>query len=114
MTQTIEEQLNGSGAAAAEFQEIPQQQPEQRGIGIDLSVLKTETGEGSVEDYLEHTLNFNSSKGMARVLRGLTGMMGSLNFALVDIVVGTLDLMKSSKPKGINNHDDISTRGGIS
>jgi hypothetical protein len=68
-----------------------------QGIGIDLSILKSQTGEGSVSDYLEHPLNFNKSNGLARILRGLTGIMGNLNLAIIDIVVGTLEFFKERK-----------------
>lgn len=62
--------------------------------GLDLSFLKAETGEGPIESYFDHPLNFNESKGMARILRGATGLFGSLNLAIIDIGIGLLDVMK--------------------
>jgi hypothetical protein len=61
--------------------------------------LKAPTGDGTVESYQVHVLNFNGSMGMARVIRGLTGMFGSLNFAVVDVLIGILDLSKERKAK---------------
>jgi hypothetical protein len=59
--------------------------------------LKAQTGSGAVEDYLEHPLNFSKSKGLARVIRGLTGMLGSLDLAIIDIIVGGFEFMKEKK-----------------
>jgi hypothetical protein len=73
-----------------------------RNLGFDLSFLKSPTGEGSIEDYLDSPLNFNSSRSMARIIRGLSGMLGSLDLAIVDIFVGALDYLKSRKA---SSHD---------
>jgi hypothetical protein len=54
-----------------------------------IELLKSPTGEGPIEDYINQPLNFDNSKGMAQVLRGLTGLLGSLNYAVIDIVLGT-------------------------
>lgn len=76
-----------------------------------LEMLKAETGSGSVESYLTHPMNFNESKGLARMLRGFTGMFGSLNFAVIDIIIGGLDLMKNSRKAGDNY--DVSSRSDL-
>jgi hypothetical protein len=68
-----------------------------KGIGLDFSFLKAETGEGSIDQYLEHPLNFNNSKPMARVIRGLTGMFDNLNLAIIDIVIGGLEYVKGRR-----------------
>lgn len=72
--------------------------------------LKAETGEGDVEEYLTHVMNFNQSIGMARVLRGLTGMFGSLNYAIIDVIIGSLDVLKTAK-KGQTKNDILPTKG---
>ena len=46
------------------------------------------TGDGSVDEYVTHPLNFSESKGLAQIIRGLEGMLDSLDYALVDIAVG--------------------------
>lgn len=53
-----------------------------------------ETGDGPISDYMDHPLNFNNSKSMARIIRGATGMLGKLNLAIVDIGVGVLEFAK--------------------
>jgi hypothetical protein len=80
--------------------------PEQNtaGFNLDLSFLKTPTGEGELYEYMNHTLNFNQSKGMARIIRGLTGFLGNMNFAIVDIFIGVLEFAKPKKAVAI--HDD--------
>lgn len=57
--------------------------------------LKAPTGEGKIEDYIDHPMNFNNSKPVAQVLRGLTGMFNNLNYAAIDVVLG---IMKMKKP----------------
>jgi hypothetical protein len=83
----------GIDAPVADPQEMVQQQV--GGFGFDFDLFKAETGEGRIEDYLEHPLNFNNSKPMARVIRGLTGMFDNLNLAIIDIVIGGLEYVKS-------------------
>lgn len=73
---------------------IPEPEPRR---GIDLSFLKTETGEGEISEYIDHPLNFNQSRGMAQMLRGFTGMFGSLKLALIDIALGALNFSKERK-----------------
>lgn len=83
---------------------------EKKGLQIDLSVLKTPTGAGSVEDYVHHTLNFNKSMGLARIIRGFTGFAGQdLNLAIIDIFLGIFEL--TSKKKGLFKSN---ANGGIS
>lgn len=121
MEKTIAEELNEkfvpidysgeeriSMSKVISMSEVQQEKP-----GIDLAILKAKTGEGSVGNYLEHPLNFNSSMGMARVLRGLTGMLGSLDLAVIDIFVGVLDLLKTNK-KGVVDNGLPGKYGGIS
>lgn len=59
--------------------------------GID---FLAETGPGPVSDYIDVPLNFLRSEGLAQVLRGLTGFLGSLNYAIVDVLVGSYRLFK--------------------
>lgn len=83
-----------------EKEQIEQQKPS------ILEYLKTPTGEGSIEEYMEHSLNFNKSRGMAQIIRGFTGFLGqNLNLAIVDVAIGVLDLVKTNKSKGVTNHD---------
>jgi len=65
--------------------------------------IMTETGNGEVSEYTTHPLNFNKSEGMARILRGLTGFFKkSLKLAIIDILVGTYQLMGQSRKAVIN------------
>lgn len=60
-------------------------------------IMTADTGEGEVEDYLDHPLNFNKSRWLARILRGLTGMFGNLRKALVDIGVGSIEGLNEAR-----------------
>lgn len=56
--------------------------------------LKAETGAGDIESYVDHPMNFNKSMPLARMLRGFTGMFGSLRYAVIDIVLGAFEMRK--------------------
>lgn len=73
----------------------------------DLSFLLSETGAGSIDDYVDHPFNVHSSKGVARVLRGCTGLLGNLNYAIIDIGLGTLEVVKEGKTKEVKNETSI-------
>lgn len=94
-----------------EFEEMPQQQS--RAAEVFGKVLTAETGEGSIGDYIEHPMNFNNSKGLAQIIRGVTGLLGNLNLAIVDIVFGALRFSKEKK--GVMANDvGIISRGETS
>jgi hypothetical protein len=57
-------------------------------------ILKTKTGEGTIQSYEEHPLNFNQNKYVGQILRGLTGILGALDLAIIDIGMGILGLIK--------------------
>ena len=78
-----------------DFKEEPAPGP--GGMSIDLGFLFAETGEGSIDDYVDHPMNFNSSKGLAQVLRGLTGMFFDLKLAIIDIVLGSFKMVMEGK-----------------
>ncbi len=69
----------------------------------DISFIFAETGPGSIDEYKEHPLNMRGSMGMAQILRGLTGMAGTLNYAIIDIGLGFIQLTKEGKE--IRPHD---------
>lgn len=77
----VEEQIPDEGPKLT----VSRQEPS----GFDwASLLKAKTGSGPVEDYLEHPLNFGRSTWLARVIRGLTGLIGELDLAIVDVIIG--------------------------
>lgn len=53
-------------------------------------ILTAAPGPGAIEDYLIHPLNFRKSEGLGQIIRGLTGILGSLEYALVDVFMGFL------------------------
>ena len=86
----------GLGAAVPSTDDIPE--PEYGGFTMpDLGFLKARTGAGSIETYLDHPLNRTHSHGVAQILRGVTGLAGDLDLAVVDIGLGVLQVMKERK-----------------
>ena len=63
-------------------------------IRFDFGFLKTPTGPGPIDEYLDHPLNATGSRGMAQIIRGCTGFAGSLDLAIIDITLGALQLVK--------------------
>jgi hypothetical protein len=95
---TLDEVLEKKMPSEADIfeEEVTIQEPEEEtgGFSIDFSWLRTPTGEGSIEEYINHPLNFNRSEGMAKVLRGFTGLVGDLKLAVIDIALGVLQMWR--------------------
>lgn len=80
--------------------EMPVEIEEEAGIRIampDLSFLAAPTGPGPIEDYIDHPLNYDSARSTARILRGLTGFAGNLDYALIDIGLGVIEKIQEKK-----------------
>ena len=68
----------------------------------DIEGMQSPAGEGAppwylapspetpINEYIDHPMNFLNSEGLAQVIRGMEGMLGTLNYAMVDIGVGAL------------------------
>lgn len=100
----IEPQTDG----LREFQEVVQEQPSKLNDLLN-KLLTAETGEGAIEDYIDHPMNFLKSKGLAQVLRGVHGLGANLKLAIIDIGMGVMRYSKERK--SINN--DVSSGGGF-
>jgi hypothetical protein len=72
--------------------EIPQEEPKKE--NKILKFLLSPTGEGTIPSYINHPLNFKNDNNISQIIRGLTGMLGNLNFALLDIVLGGMSFFK--------------------
>lgn len=77
-----------------ESQEMEQVQQPSRVNEMISKVLTSETGDGSIDDYLDHPMNFKKSKGIAQILRGVTGIGLNLRLAIIDIGFGALRFSK--------------------
>lgn len=97
---TIAEEINAGGMPNVETTEnlegvhVDGGDDGSGGSRLDISFLKAKTGEGPIEGYIQHPLNFNESRPVARIIRGVTGLMGELDFALVDVMLGILEYMR--------------------
>jgi len=76
--------------------EVNESIPEKRSINF-FDILKSETGEGNIDSYKNHPLNFNNSNGVSQILRGATGIFGNLNLAILDIMLGIFQLFIDKK-----------------
>jgi hypothetical protein len=106
---TIEEELGGDAAHAGQDdfntgENIPMDDSpsEPTGSRFDFSFLKAKTGEGSIDHYLDHPMNFNESRAVARMLRGASGLIGELDLAVIDIAVGAMDFMRGRRSHGVD------------
>jgi hypothetical protein len=70
---------------------------EQKSSNSIINMLKAQTGEGSIQSYSNHPLNMNNNNYVGQIIRGLTGMLGSLNFAILDILLGSFGFIKEKK-----------------
>ena len=84
-------------AEKIEFEGMDYEQENNNKSNFFENMLKSETGEGGIEDYIQHPINFNNSKGMAQTIRGLTGLIGNLKLAVIDIFAGVLNMYKENK-----------------
>lgn len=86
--------------------QIPEQ-PQPSKLEEILKGLKTPTGDGPVEEYMDKPLNFGktpeSKRAIARMLRGVTGFLGSLDFAVIDVVMGFLELNNTKGASHVNS-----------
>ena len=78
-------------------EEMTQEVTEKQKLNFDLGFLQAKTGEGSIEDYIDHPMNVSKSKGLGQVIRGFTGLFGALDLAIIDIVVGLMHFTKERK-----------------
>ena len=89
MTTILQQVMRGNGQIQEDSEEVIMPQPEDATPPI-MAILKKETGAGEIDDYLAHPLNFNGSKALAQVVRGITGFFGGMRYAIVDVIIGTL------------------------
>lgn len=101
---TFEKQMIDDVMSAADHQ--PEAAAVSETISLDFGFLMKKTGPGPVESYLDHPMNPKSSSGMARMLRGFTGIAGDLDLAVIDIALGALEM--AMEKRSIANGSDKS------
>jgi|GEM_PF-1017821 transcription termination factor Rho len=68
------------------------------------NMLKSETGEGTIQSYNNHPLNAKNNNSISQIIRGLTGILGSLNFGILDVILGCLGYVKEKKDNSSNDN----------
>lgn len=110
MSDLLREAINDEAAEVAAAEMITPAEDFEDAPGVrfnmpDLSFLLAKTGAGAVEEYIDHPLNFDNTKSTARILRGLTGIAGELDYAIIDIGLGCLEKIKEKRaPKNGFNY----------
>lgn len=108
---SIKQVIDNMGIPENEFAESENNIPVEGNIpessgGVSVSlidILKTETGQGELSEYVNNPLNFLNSEGLAQIIRGVTGFlqkyagMNSLRLAVIDIVFGFIRMRKETE-----------------
>lgn len=103
LNEALKEEALEAAAEAARDDILLEGSPEPARIPMpDFSFLLAPTGPGAIEEYVDHPLNYDGAKSTARILRGLTGIAGSLDYALIDIGLGLIEKVQEKK-KGAQN-----------
>lgn len=63
--------------------------------------ISADTGEGPLANYRDHAINFTGDEGGARIARGMTGLFDNLNLAVVDLVVGGIQVFVGLKKQAV-------------
>lgn len=76
-----------------------QRQPESAGGILEglLQALGAPAVKTPVEEFLNHPLNISKSLSVGRILRGVEGIAGSLDYAVLDIVLGVFEYIKGKR-----------------
>jgi len=91
---SIEEQLTND---APDFGKKPEQprQPRQPNI---LGILGKKRLKKNLQEYQEHPLNFDRNLSTGKILRGIEGLVGSLDLAILDIFSGVAEKVTGKTP----------------
>jgi hypothetical protein len=68
------------------------------------SKLLSISPEKPIEEYINHPLNYDSKTSTGRIIRGMEGILGALNYAIVDMILG---LVEKWKERGTVAHDEV-------
>lgn len=90
MTPNINDDLDG---------ETKEETPRPSGKGFWEKLFSAESPEKKISDYENHSLNYDHSEGMSRIIRGTEGLIGGLDRAILDIVVGVIQKVKGALKK---------------
>jgi len=66
--------------------DIPLEQPD----SIWLKIINAESPDKKIPEYTTHPLNYDHKQSTGRIIRGLEGMIGNLDRALVDMIMGVV------------------------
>ena len=56
-----------------------------------MKILTAESPKKEVNEYLNHPLNFDQDKSTGKIIRGAEGIIGNLDRAIIDILIGVIE-----------------------
>jgi len=67
-------------------------------------IIEADSSPKPISEYINHPLNFDQSISTARIIKGLEGIVGNLDKAIVDVAIGIIQKVYEwiSKPKEIS------------
>lgn len=76
---SIEEELEGKKEVGAKV-----------GTSFIEKLLTSDSSPKSVESFKTHALNWDGKESTARIIKGLEGLLGNLDKAVIDLLMGTI------------------------
>ena len=70
-----------------------------------LKALWSDSPDKDLDEYINHTLNWDKKESTGRIIRGTEGIIGELNKSIVDIGIGVIqkviEAMKKKEPEEV-------------
>jgi len=86
-----------------EAEDLEEEPIEEIKIPLWRRILEADSSPKPLGEFMNHPLNFDQSSSTARIIKGLEGIVGNLDKAIVDVVIGVIQKVYEwiSKPKEI-------------
>lgn len=60
-------------------------------------IFKAKSSDKPIEEFTQHPFNYDKKNSTGRIIRGLEGLLGALNYAIVDLIMGFVEKWKEGK-----------------
>jgi len=87
-----------------ETEDLEEEIVEEIKIPLWRRILEADSSPKPISEYMNHPLNFDNSVSTGRIIKGLEGIVGNLDKAIVDVAIGIIQKVYEwiSKPKEIS------------
>ena len=75
-----------------------------------LGALSAPAKREPVEGYRDHPLNFAGSQAIARILRGIEGLAGDLDYAVIDVILGVIEYLRGRSVDAEQSQGDFGSK----